>query len=348
MSRIQMILEKAEREGTARRFNPDDPRALHAVVPVREQRSQEPDAADDDAQMPPAVAHVARPGPTPVFDPPVPIEPIGPVGTIEPRSTEAVEVKAPAPTEAEGPEEAERTEEREETAPGAFAADAMLPQSSANGEASHRLPLAPALIAALHPNALASEQFRTLRTRIANSANGRGARALLLTSPGRGDGKSVMAANLALTMGQEIQQRVCLVDASLRDARVHELFGLPESPGLVEVLNGTATLDDALVLLEEHQLTVLPAGQLPRHPAELLASRDMRRILDELRSRFDRVVIDAPPAMPMADVSILTPLVDGVLVVVRAGVTETPALQAALGGLDAQRVLGVVLNDVQD
>lgn len=309
MSRIQMILDKAEREGTTRRFRNDLRVADNPDVPP---------PASADAPAP----HVARTVTAP-FEPVTPLAPVDAVGTV------AVPVTSP---------------DLEPSVDEVEATEAVAPQATRTAQ---RLPVAPALVAALHPNALTSEQFRTLRTRIANSANGRGARALLFTSPGRGEGKSVMAANLAITMGQEIQQRVCLVDASLRDASIHDLFGLPDSPGLVDVLNGEVTLDEALVTLDEYQLTVLPAGKLPRHPAELLAGREMRRLLDLLRSRFDRVIIDAPPALPMADVSILTPLVDGVLMVVRAGMTGTPDLQRALGSLDTSRVLGVVLNDLQ-
>src|SRR5207249_8065301 len=104
------------------------------------------------------------------------------------------------------------------------------------------------------------------------------------------------------------------------------------------------TLTDALVALEDHSLTVLPAGQLPAHPAELLGSTAMRRTLQTLRSRFDRVIIDAPSAAPLADVGILTPLVDSVVLVVHAGTTTKPAIQEAVTMIGASKLLGVVLN----
>ena len=87
------------------------------------------------------------------------------------------------------------------------------------------------------------------------------------------------------------------------------------------MLTGRATLEEALVTLEEHQVTILPAGNVPAHPAELLGTTAMRRTIDTLRTQFDRVVLDAAAATPLADVSILAPLVDRVLLVVRAGVT---------------------------
>jgi len=204
--------------------------------------------------------------------------------------------------------------------------------------------LHPRLVAAAASSGVAAEQYRALRTRIVN-ADHRTSNVVLVTSPGRGDGKSVTAANLALAMAQEYQRRACIVDADLRSSQVAKLFGIPEGPGLSDVLLGTATLEEALVLIEEYQITVLPAGRAATHPAELLGTTTMRRTLEALRSQFDRVVIDTPSANPLADVGILTPLVDSVVLVVRAGVTETPAIHDALATIDESKLLGIVLNE---
>jgi capsular exopolysaccharide synthesis family protein len=167
---------------------------------------------------------------------------------------------------------------------------------------------------------------------------------ILITSPGRGEGKSLTAANLALTMGQDFQSRICLVDADLRHSRLHHLFGLTETPGLADVLEGRATLTDALIALEDHPITLLTAGNIPAHPAELLGSAAMRRTLQTLRSQFDRIIIDAPSAAPLADVGILAPLVDSVVLVVHAGSTTKPAIQEAVSTIGPSKLLGVVLN----
>jgi len=201
------------------------------------------------------------------------------------------------------------------------------------------------LIAVTEPQSVAAEEYRTLRTRIAQSATGRGIRAIAITSAAKGDGKSVSAANLALTIAQEFQRRVILVDADLRHPRIHQLLGLSDGVGLAEVLCGSVDLDTALLSLPEHNLTVLPAGLPPSHPAELLSSAAMRRVIDTLRQRYDRVVIDLPPAAPLADVQILTPLVDGVLFIVRAGATPKPAIERALNTFDRTKLLGMVLNE---
>jgi capsular exopolysaccharide synthesis family protein len=202
----------------------------------------------------------------------------------------------------------------------------------------------PLLVAAASGAGTAAEQYRALRTRIVQ-ADHRSSSVVLITSPGRGEGKSITAANLALTMGQEYQRRACVIDADLRTPQLNKLFGIPQGPGLSDVLLGAARLEEALVTIEEYQVTVLPAGRVTAHPAELLGTIAMRRTLDTLRTQFDRVVIDTPSATPLADVGILTPLVDSVVLVVRAGTTSTPAVHDALGSIDPTKLLGIILNE---
>ena len=290
MSRIQDILNKAERDGTARRTR----------------------ALTDDG----AVA-TARATATPVVQAPAP-PPF-------PRAT--FETSAPVPR------------------PAQFSA-AVAEEPPASIGVTARLD--PQLVAALAPASLAAEQYRSLRTRIKRAENGRAIRTIVITSPAKGDGKSLTAANLALTMAQEFQQRVLLIDGDLRRPTVHQLFGVNDGPGLADVLMGLADIDQALVSIPEHHLTVLPAGVPPGHPAELLGSAAMRRTLDTLRTRFDRILIDMPPVAPLADLHVVAPVADGILMIVRAGVTPKPAIEQALAGLDMTKVLGLVLNDSGD
>jgi len=201
------------------------------------------------------------------------------------------------------------------------------------------------LVAATAPHSFAAERYRSLRTRIAQAENGASRRLLMMTSPGRGEGKSMTTVNLGVTMAQEFHRRVVVVDADLRRPSVHALLGLPLGPGLSDVLLGGAALEEALVTLPDYRLTVLPAGLPPQQPTELLGSASMRRVLDDLRAHFDRILIDTPPAAPLADASVLLRVVDGVIVVVRAGLTPRPALERALSEMDAAKMLGLVLND---
>lgn len=289
MSRIQDILARAERDGTARRTQ-----SAPSLVP------------------PPA--EYAAPG-------------IDGTSALE-RSPFMPEVTDPTPFTSSI------------TSISASAAAAAVASEPRTAQAT----LHPALISAINPHSPVAEQYRAIRARITHE-EGASLRTVMVTSPGAGEGKSVTAANLALTMAQEFQRQVVLVDADLRKPSVHALFGLDGGPGLSDVLAGDATLDEALVYLPDFRLTVLPSGSAAPFPAELLGSAAMRRAMDTLRARFDRVLLDLPAVMPLADVGTVAPLADGVVMVVRAGVTQRPALDQALAALENTRVLGVVLNE---
>ena len=331
MSRIQEILSKAERDGTARRT-----RALSEEYASR--------PADDGMQArgfvesAPAAralhdeARLRSPEP-PRMAPPV---------SEAPRQT-ALRRPEPPPQDGAGPVSSDHGHYARHVEPATEAPPAYTP--SIEGTPRVTADLDHHLVAALAPTSLAAEQYRSLRTRLKRAESGRALRTIAITSPNKGDGKSLTAANLALTMAQEFQQRVLLIDCDLRRPSVHRLFGLTEGPGLGDVLMSAAELDHALVALPEYHLTVLPAGLPPSRPAELLGSAAMRRILDTLRSRFDRILIDVPPVAPLADLHILAPMVDGLLMIVRAGITPKPAIERALAGLDASKVLGLVLNE---
>ncbi len=170
---------------------------------------------------------------------------------------------------------------------------------------------------------------------------------LLVTSPQLGDGKTTTSANLALTMASEFEHKVVLVEADLRRPSLAAQFGLNVQHGLVDVLMGGVPLDQALVRLPGHHLTLLPAGLEAARSTELLASSIMLQTIDALRARFDRIIIDTTP-VGLADTHVLARIADGVLVVVRAGVTPRPALERALTSIDRDRLLGIVLNEVEE
>lgn len=234
------------------------------------------------------------------------------------------------------------------TMPAPLVVEEPLPAAPATVDGrTARATLHPALVAAIAPHSAVAEQYRAVRTRLTAREEHGPLRTIMVTSPGARDGKSVTAANLALTMAQEFQRNVLLVDADLRKPSVHSLFGLEGTPGLGDVLAGTATLEDALIYLPDYRLTILPAGSSPQFPTELLGSGAMRRTLDTLRVRFDRILLDLPAVAPLADVSTVSPFVDGALMVVRAGATQRPALEQALTVFEEQKVLGIVLNEAK-
>ncbi len=205
--------------------------------------------------------------------------------------------------------------------------------------------LSPLFVAATHPTSAAAEQYRLLRTRLDGRERGRRAQLLLVTSPGPGDGKTTTSANLALTMAQDFNHKVVLIEADMRRPTLAGLCGLTPERGLVDVLVGAAALDDVMVQLPDQHLAVLPAGQTTSRSTDLLGSSTMSRLIETLRHRFDRIVIDSPP-VTLADTHVLARLADGILIVVRSGVTSRPALEHALEGVERDRIAGLVLNDV--
>src|SRR5215831_7423692 len=205
-----------------------------------------------------------------------------------------------------------------------------------------------ALVAAHSPDAITARQYRGVCSRIVHADQGSPVKVIMITSPGINEGKSVTAANLALTIAREYQRPTCLVDANLRSPRLQEMFGLDAADtgiGLVDVLAGRATLDQALVSIEPAGVTLLPAGSGAEHPAELLSTPMMRRTLDQLRAQFDRIIVDTPAALPMVDMGLIEPLADRVVLVIRAGITPKASIQDLMSTIDAQRLLGVVLNE---
>jgi capsular exopolysaccharide synthesis family protein len=208
-------------------------------------------------------------------------------------------------------------------------------------------PLHPLLVVASEPDSAAAEQYRLLRTRLEDADNSRRSQLLIVSSPGMGEGKTTTSANLALTMAEESAHKVVLVEADLRRPALAELFGVRSEPGLVDVLVGAATLDEALVTVPGTSLWLLSAGLPGSQPAGLLSSPLMQRCLETLRGRFDRIIVDTAP-LALADTHILTRLADGVLMIVKAGVTPRPALERALAGVDRPKLVGIVLNGVDE
>jgi capsular exopolysaccharide synthesis family protein len=206
--------------------------------------------------------------------------------------------------------------------------------------------ISPSLVVATDPSSLPAERYRLLRTRLEGRENAGRTQLLVVTSPKLGEGKTTTSANLALSMSQELQHRVVLVEADLRRPTLAALFGLPPAAGLVDVLLGTATLEEALVQVPGHQLFILAAGTGAVRSTELLTSSVMQRTIEALRGRFDRIVVDTPP-MSLADTHVLARMADGVLLVVRSGFTPKPAVEAALASIDRRQLVGIVLNEVE-
>jgi len=195
-----------------------------------------------------------------------------------------------------------------------------------------------------------SEAYRAFRTNITFLDLEKPAQVLVFTSPGPAEGKSTSAANLAITLAQQGTKAI-LLDCDLRRGIVHRVFGVDKLPGLTNVALGQAKVADAIrsvELSDGRRLDFLTTGTLPPNPSELLGSSKMAEIMNELRTRYELVLVDSPPLNVVTDAAILGTISDGVILIARAGVTERGALKFARDQLRAVQapLSGVVLNDV--
>jgi capsular exopolysaccharide synthesis family protein len=202
------------------------------------------------------------------------------------------------------------------------------------------------VLAVADGHSTAAEAYRTLRTNLIFSQTGRALKSVIITSASPGEGKSTTSSNLAAAFAQQ-GMRVLLVDADLRRPTLHTIFATPREPGLTQVLVGQMELAAAVRDTTVPGLSLLTAGVLPPNPAELLGSPVMRELLRTLVDGYDMVILDTPPVMAASDSSVLASMVDGVVLVVRAGRTERSMAQQAVRQLSSvgARVLGAALND---
>ncbi|MGK2960745.1 MAG: polysaccharide biosynthesis tyrosine autokinase [Gemmatimonadaceae bacterium] len=214
---------------------------------------------------------------------------------------------------------------------------------SSNGQGAHR---AAGLVTIHDARSSGAEAYRTLRTNLIFSQAVQTLRTLVVTSAAPSEGKTTTAANLAVSFAQQ-GMRVLIVDCDLRRSRLHRMFSVPREPGVTELVLGQVEQDTVVRETSVTGLYVLASGQLPPNPAELLGGERMRATLASLSEAFDLIVLDTPPLLAASDAAILGTIVDGVVLVVRAGVTEADAGQQAIQQLTSvgARVVGAVLND---
>jgi len=191
---------------------------------------------------------------------------------------------------------------------------------------------------------IGAEPFRTLRSRLSQIADTRLLKRVVITSSVPAEGKTFVAANLAQSIVRQPDRRVLLIDADLRASRLHLALGAPSTPGLTDYLRGEA---DEFAIIQsgpDQNLCFIPGGNEVSNPSELLLGERMRHLLDVVTPMFDFVILDSPPATPVHDPSVLADLCDGVLFVVRAGVTDFEVAEKAVAEFREKNLLGVVLN----
>ncbi len=203
------------------------------------------------------------------------------------------------------------------------------------------------LIVQDNPKSPISEAYRTLRTNIEFSNIDDNINSILVTSSGLQEGKSITAANLALSVA-ETGKKVLLIDCDLRKPSLHKKFNISNNKGISNLLIGQFKFADVAQRYTEN-LYILTSGTLPPNPSEMLSSKKMKIFLDEAKNNFDFIILDTPPVIAVTDAQVLSSMVGGVLLVIAAGQAEIAGTQKAKELLELVKanIVGVVLNKAQ-
>jgi protein-tyrosine kinase len=205
------------------------------------------------------------------------------------------------------------------------------------------------LVTINEPNSPVSEEYRRLKTMLIRDTKQEFLNTIMITSAVDSEGKTLTSINLAVTMAQELDHSVLLIDADLRKPRIHNYLGIDYKYGLTDYLREDMDISDALIKTGIENLVLLPAGKPVSNPVELLSSEKMKSLLKEVKNRYsDRyVIIDTPPLLPFADALVLGVFIDAVLFVIKEGGAQKKLIDNAMVLIQDLKVLGVVFNAVR-
>ncbi len=201
------------------------------------------------------------------------------------------------------------------------------------------------------PRSPIAEEFRKIKSSIVNMVRqGEGKKSLMITSSLSGEGKSLTAINLAITLAQEYDHTVLLIDGDLRKPSIHKYFHLSPKAGLADCLCDGIDLSSVIIRTSIGKLSFVPAGREVENPAELLGAQRMKALVQEVKSRYpDRfVIIDSPPVLPVAETRSLSTYVDGVLFVIKQGAVSRQNIDDALAAIHREKVVGLVYNSIRN
>ncbi|MCM3127721.1 CpsD/CapB family tyrosine-protein kinase [Paenibacillus provencensis] len=204
------------------------------------------------------------------------------------------------------------------------------------------------LVTATNPKASISEAYRTLRTNIQFSAIDEQIKVLMVASAQSGEGKTTTVSNLAVTYAQE-GKKVLVIDTDLRKPSLHQVFKVSNHAGLSSALAGQYLVNEVLQKSSVFNLDILPAGPVPPNPSEMLGSRKMQALLEELSENYEMIFFDTPPVLAVTDAMIVSSFCDGVILVVNSGKVKKDLVKKAKARLEHvnSKILGVVLNNLQ-
>lgn len=203
------------------------------------------------------------------------------------------------------------------------------------------------LVSKWWPNSMIAEQYRVAATRLALMSTGQKHSIALITSSVMGEGKSSTAINLAHVFAQGLDKKTLIIDCDLKRPAVSKYLAMAPGPGLADYWAGTHTIDSCLHKMGDMPLWILPAGIRSEKVIELSKIRQLEQLLDEIRPRFDQIILDAPPVFPLADLNFLSRMADVLVFVISAGKTSRDVVEKALKALRPQCQVGIVLAGVE-
>ncbi|MCP4118784.1 MAG: AAA family ATPase [Desulfobacteraceae bacterium] len=196
------------------------------------------------------------------------------------------------------------------------------------------------------PDAAEIQRYKILRTRIQQQTKGRGLNTIMVTSPNKREGKTVTSINMAFTFARELNQTVLLVDCDFTGQDIHRYLGIQSSASLVDYFVDDVPLNELIIWPGIEKLSLISGNRTVNDSSELLSSPLMKEAVEDMKNRYDDryVLFDAPPVLEHADAISLAPLVDGVIMVIQAGVTSKRDVQRAVDMIPREKFLGFVLN----
>lgn len=202
------------------------------------------------------------------------------------------------------------------------------------------------LVVHSNPDSIISEQFRTIRTNIHFINGDEKSSTILITSPGRYEGKSTVAANIAVSMTQQ-NEKILLIDGNIREPGIHSIFKISNVIGLTDVLTGKVPFDEAVTASRIGMLDILTGGTQTFNPAELLSSPEMKKLLKTVKPLYDNILIDSPGLLELTDSKVLANRCDGVVLVIRKNKTKLDSVFESKRVLELAKtqLIGAIVNE---
>lgn len=208
----------------------------------------------------------------------------------------------------------------------------------------------PRIVAFYDPQSPISEQYRSLRTNIQAINSKTPLKVLTITSSTHSEGKTITAINLAISMARDLnKKRILLVDADLRRASMTKYLGIDAHPGLSDLILDGISVDNAILDIGIENLTILPSGKIPHNPSEILGSPKMANLIGLLKSKYDYIIFDTPPIIPVTDAGVIGAQTDGVIMVIMANRTQKGVVKHSENLLKQShsKILGFILTNIQ-